>query len=85
MSDDQDAAFARAGHAAHQAPRPNRNDVHRLRRHHPVRAVPSRAAFITGEYGHNNGVLANVPGYPDLLEKENVLPAWLRRAGVPNG
>ena len=42
---------------------------------------PSRAAFITGEYGHNNGVLANVPGYPDLLEKENVLPAWLRRAG----
>jgi len=42
---------------------------------------PSRAAFITGEYGHNNGVLANRPGYPDLLEKENVLPAWLRRAG----
>ena len=42
---------------------------------------PSRAAFITGEYGHNNGVLANVPGYPDLLQKENVLPAWLRRAG----
>ena len=42
---------------------------------------PSRAAFITGEYGHNNGVLANVPGYPDLLEKENVLPAWLRHAG----
>ena len=42
---------------------------------------PSRAAFITGEYGHNNGVLANLPGYPDLLEKENVLPAWLRHAG----
>lgn len=42
---------------------------------------PSRAAFITGEYGHNNGVLANVPGYPDLREKENVLPAWLVHAG----
>ncbi len=42
---------------------------------------PSRAAFITGDYGHNNGVLANLPGYPDLLEKENVLPAWLRRSG----
>jgi N-acetylglucosamine-6-sulfatase len=42
---------------------------------------PSRATFITGEYGHNNGVLANVPGYPDLLQKENVLPAWLRRSG----
>jgi N-acetylglucosamine-6-sulfatase len=42
---------------------------------------PSRATFITGEYGHNNGVLANVPGYPDLLQKENVLPAWLRWAG----
>ena len=42
---------------------------------------PSRAAFITGEYGHNNGVLANVPGYPDLREKENVLPAWLAHAG----
>jgi arylsulfatase A-like enzyme len=42
---------------------------------------PSRASFITGEYGHNNGVLANIPGYPDLLQKENVLPAWLQRAG----
>jgi arylsulfatase A-like enzyme len=42
---------------------------------------PSRAGFITGEYGHNNGVLANLPGYPELLEKENVLPAWLRHAG----
>jgi N-acetylglucosamine-6-sulfatase len=42
---------------------------------------PSRATFITGEYGHNNGVLANVPGYPDLIQKENVLPAWLRWAG----
>lgn len=42
---------------------------------------PSRAAFLTGQYGHNNGVLANIPGYPDLLNKEDVLPAWLQRAG----
>jgi N-acetylglucosamine-6-sulfatase len=42
---------------------------------------PSRATFLTGQYGHNNGVLANVPGYPDLTEKENVLSAWLQRAG----
>jgi N-acetylglucosamine-6-sulfatase len=42
---------------------------------------PSRATFMTGQYGHNNGVLSNVPGYPELLEKENVLPAWLQRAG----
>jgi arylsulfatase A-like enzyme len=25
---------------------------------------PSRAAVLTGQYGHNNGVLSNVPGYP---------------------
>lgn len=40
---------------------------------------PSRAAVLTGEYGHNNGVLRNV--YNDLKQKRNVLPAWLQRAG----
>jgi N-acetylglucosamine-6-sulfatase len=40
---------------------------------------PSRAALMTGEYGHNNGVLRNF--YPDLKQKENVLPVWLKRAG----
>jgi N-acetylglucosamine-6-sulfatase len=42
---------------------------------------PSRAAYLTGQYGHNNGVLSNRPGYADLQLKESVLPAWLRRAG----
>jgi N-acetylglucosamine-6-sulfatase len=42
---------------------------------------PSRAAFLTGQYGHNNGVLANRPGYGDLVAKRSTLPMWLRRAG----
>ena len=40
---------------------------------------PSRAAYLTGEYGHNNGVLRNF--YPDLKQKRNVLPSWLQHAG----
>ncbi len=40
---------------------------------------PSRAAFMTGQYGHNNGVLRNV--YNDLRQKRNVLPNWLKYAG----
>jgi N-acetylglucosamine-6-sulfatase len=42
---------------------------------------PSRSAFLSGEFGHNNGVLWNVPGYRDLKEKANTLPVWMRRAG----
>ena len=42
---------------------------------------PSRASLITGDYPHNTGVLSNTPGYDDLVDKRNVLPAWLRRAG----
>lgn len=40
---------------------------------------PSRAAFLTGQYGHNNGVLVN--NYGLLLDKEQILPAWLQEAG----
>ena len=40
---------------------------------------PSRATMITGQYGHNNGVLRN--NYGDLRAKDNTLPVWLRRAG----
>jgi N-acetylglucosamine-6-sulfatase len=40
---------------------------------------PSRAALLTGQYGHNNGVLRNA--YPLLKDKRNVLPVWLSRAG----
>jgi arylsulfatase A-like enzyme len=42
---------------------------------------PSRAAMLTGQYGHNNGVLNNKPGYGDLSDSDNVLPVWLQRAG----
>jgi len=42
---------------------------------------PSRAAMLTGQYGHNNGVLSNVPGYALLREPENILPAWLKTVG----
>lgn len=42
---------------------------------------PSRATFLTGQYGHNHGVLWNIPGYADLREPDNTLPVWLRRAG----
>jgi N-acetylglucosamine-6-sulfatase len=40
---------------------------------------PSRASLLTGQYGHNNGVLRN--DYRQLQEKSNVLPAWLQRVG----
>jgi len=42
---------------------------------------PSRAAFLTGQYGHNNGVLWNLPGYRDLRDPHNTLPVWLRASG----
>lgn len=42
---------------------------------------PSRATLLTGQYGHNSGVLANKPGYASLIEPDNVLPVWLRRGG----
>lgn len=42
---------------------------------------PSRAAQLTGQYGHNNGVLTNHPGYATLRRPTNVLPAWMQNAG----
>lgn len=42
---------------------------------------PSRSAFLSGQYGHNNGVLWNAPGYRDLRGKGNTLPVWMKRAG----
>jgi N-acetylglucosamine-6-sulfatase len=42
---------------------------------------PSRVTFLTGQYGHNSGVLANKPGYAGLVEPESTLPIWLREAG----
>ena len=40
---------------------------------------PSRATMLTGQYGHNNGVLRN--DYRQLDERNNTLPVWLSRAG----
>ena len=40
---------------------------------------PSRASIITGQYGHNNGVLRN--NYAELRQKTNTLPVWMDRAG----
>lgn len=42
---------------------------------------PSRAAFLTGQYAHNNEVVSNVPGYPALDRPREVMPSWLQRAG----
>jgi N-acetylglucosamine-6-sulfatase len=43
---------------------------------------PSRAAMLTGQYGHNNGVMwNNTPAYAFLRQPGNTLPVWLRRAG----
>jgi N-acetylglucosamine-6-sulfatase len=44
---------------------------------------PSRATFLTGQYGHNNGVLGNMPpdgGYAKL-DHSNTLAVWLQNAG----
>lgn len=47
----------------------------------PPLCCPARAGFLTGQYPHNHGILANSPGYAELVDKPNVLPTWLDRIG----
>jgi N-acetylglucosamine-6-sulfatase len=42
---------------------------------------PSRAALMTGDYPHNDGVFNNSVGYLSLNNPESTLPSWLQAAG----
>jgi N-acetylglucosamine-6-sulfatase len=48
---------------------------------------PSRATFLTGQYGHNHGVMANDPPEGGFLKLDstNTLPVWLQQAGYYTG
>ena len=40
---------------------------------------PSRATYLTGQYGHNNGIVNNSPpfGGVEALNARHTLPVWL--------
>ena len=47
---------------------------------------PSRTAHLTGQYGHNNGVMSNSPPPQGKgFREDRMLPVWLQRAGYRTG
>jgi len=48
---------------------------------------PARATFITGQYAHNHKVVGNFYpyGWYGMQNRENILPAWLQKAGYRTG
>jgi len=44
---------------------------------------PARATYLTGQYGHNSGVVNNAPpeGGVEALDAQHTLPVWLRASG----
>ena len=48
---------------------------------------PARATFITGQYAHNHGVKGNFNpyGWYGMKDRNNILPAWLQKAGYRTG
>ena len=48
---------------------------------------PARATFITGQYAHNHKVVGNFNpyGWYGMQNRQNILPAWLQKAGYRTG